>query len=162
MTPRGFTLAEMLISISIIASLSAILVPSYRACTERQAAQIASTILENTCYERKQKAVALTAFSGICLGQTSFRTYEYNPFSSATVSFTATKNLAAMLGIQISCSVTNSAASRLPNPCNPDEQNLAFSPAPNSASDWQGAIAVQAQGETWTMTGQNGAFTDGP
>lgn len=157
---RGFSLLELLIAAAILLLVSALAIPAYRSYARREAAKTAAVLLENACLERKGAAAALGASGGICLGQSSYRSYQYDPFSSGSVSFLETKDLSSILGMPVAC-VVNAAPSS-PNPCNSNEANLSFSPQPSGSSDWTGSISFLVQGETWRLTASNGVYNDGP
>lgn len=156
---KGFSLAEVLITTTIVMSVAAMAIPSYRTYARRQAARSAAGILESACQLQKQNASALAAFGGICLGQSAYRLYQYNPFSNSAF-FIATKDLQQTIGTPLF--LVASASSSSPNPCASDETNLAFSPGAGSGLDWQGTITVSAGEESWKLTSQNGVWNDGP
>lgn len=158
---RGFTFAELLIAISIILLIAAFTLPSYQSYSRRDAARSIASSIARTCQERKECAVSLGAFAGICLGQSGYRLYQYHPFSTTSVFLTDFKDLNKIFGMPVTCAISQPSTNSS-NPCSLNESNLAFSPQPNSAADWQGTMTVTAQGESWRLTSMNGGFTDGP
>lgn len=160
---KGFTLLEALVTLGILCVILAMGVPAYQHHVRVSALQEAARLMETRIQERKARAVALGAAAGLCVGQESIQSFEYNPFAAGGVAvgnrLSFTQNFAA----PVSLTVTTQSVLPIQNPCAQNETMIALTPDIVPSKDWQGTVALTAGASVWRMTASaGGVLQDGP
>jgi prepilin-type N-terminal cleavage/methylation domain-containing protein len=148
MKTRAFTLLELLLTLSILAILLTVGIPIYKKFTIRKALQNSAVILERTIQERKQRAVSLGDWTGLCIQKNGLvDSYSFNPFGG-TPRLKQILNLSSSFGIHLVIADSNPTFSY---PCGSHDINIRLSPDPNFSRDWSGTLSLQSGGAAWQL-----------
>lgn len=159
---RAFTLIECMIVIAIMAVILAVSVPFYGQYIRGRACREAAQFLESQIQERKKRAVALGAITGICVGQESIRSFEYHPFAAGVFMMGRLISLSQNFKSPITLTVATQSAVSPQNPCLPQEAVIELSPHESASKDWQGSIALQSGSALWHVNAAPGILSDAP